>query len=127
MSKVPARSLGGLMFVALLSGSSPLLAAGDEALGLAYHEAHVGLGVASAGVGLSGRRANLPTVPTSSANLVLDSLPAGAVIEQAFLYWSILGTGDDTLSIDGQPVKGQLIGTAANTCWEVPTVGAKNL
>ena len=63
------------------------LADGDEDHGLSYRHAGTGLGLATTAVGLAGRREVGGDVPTASAKLVLGTVPAGAAVERAFLYW----------------------------------------
>jgi MYXO-CTERM domain-containing protein len=93
---------------------------GNEALGLSYHETAIGLGLASAGIGLAGRRDGVQTpAPIASAELELAGIPAGAAIEQAFLYWVNFGAADASMSFEGHAVSGELIGTSADTCWKL--------
>ncbi len=114
LAGVAARSC----FVALLGGPALALADGDESHGLSYRDSGPGLGLATTGVGLAGRRDVSADVPSLKANLVLTTVPAGATVERAFLYWVTYGAGDATVSLQGDSVTGALAGTSANTCWE---------
>src|SRR5690606_9917921 len=92
---------------------------GNEAHSERYRETATGLHIASAGVGLAGRRElGAPAVPTVSATIELETVPAGAIIEAAYLYWAVYGTeGDAELTLNGSNVTGTLIGTSDGTCW----------
>jgi len=62
-----------------------------------------GTGFAEGGVGMVG---------TDSGTLNID-VPAGATVEQVFLYWlggTTAADGDDEIVVDGNPVTGALIG-----------------
>lgn len=97
---------------------APGLAEADGVLTEMVREEGVGVGLATAGVGLAGRREAGADVPTSSTTLSLTTVPAGSDIRAAYLYWVIYGDPtDDTLSFDGTSVTGTLIGTSAGTCW----------
>lgn len=66
----------------------------------------------AAGVGLRG---------TSSGNITLTGVPAGATIQNAYLYWGMLDDGEESslsnLNLNGQPVLGTRIGHGPDTCW----------
>src|SRR5712692_8472867 len=66
----------------------------------------------ASGVGLRG---------TTGGNITLSGIPAGATIQNAYLYWGMLDDGEDAslrnLSFNGTPVLGTRIGTGPDTCW----------
>jgi MYXO-CTERM domain-containing protein len=110
--------LFGSMFVACaLPGRA--YADGDGMLGPTLLESGAGYGLASAGVGLSGRRApDSTSAPIASGTLELHGIPAAADIRHAYLYWVIYGGPDDaTVSLDGESVTGEVIGRDGSTCW----------
>lgn len=72
-----------------------------------------GGGIAAAGVGLAGRG----TGPITTADIVLTSVPVGATIVSATLYWMTIGGGQDTITLDGTGVTGALVGQIGDTCW----------
>jgi hypothetical protein len=59
--------------------------------------------------GVSGRDGT----PDTSATLTLETLPAGAVIEHAWLYWQTTTAPDPDLVFAGTPVTGTQIGSAS--------------
>ena len=67
-------------------------------------------GVTAAGVGLRG---------SGTGSISVSGIPAGATVEQALLYWATIGTNGIYTSptLAGVPVAGQLLATAADTCW----------
>jgi len=86
-------------------GSNPYLRGkdGTEALGPPSIAIAAGSGLAEGGVGMVG---------VDTGQLDVD-VPAGAQINQVLLYWagaSTDGNGDDTITLDGNPVTGDLIG-----------------
>ena len=87
---------------------------GDEDLGQIYAEQVAGGGVATAGVGLSGR---FDGVRNMTGTLVLTDVPTGASIEQAWLYWSTWLEADNDPTFAGQALTGTQIGTSADTGW----------
>lgn len=113
-------AVGALLFgLSCASGPAVARADGDEALGLTLIETGTGYGLASAGVGLSGRR-EMPSMSMAipSGTLALRGVPAGAEVRRAYLYWAIFGTPDDpTVTLDGTSVTGAVIGRGADTCW----------
>jgi hypothetical protein len=109
--------LGVLLLSAVLGAPTVARADGNEALTLTYHRIKTGLGVASTGVGLAGRRAGFPSVPLTTAELELEGVPAGATIERAYLYWATFGEPDAQVSFENNATTGTLIGTSGNTCW----------
>lgn len=112
----------GLLFLsAVLGAPTAARADGNQALALTYHRIKTGLGVASTGVGLAGRRPGFPPEPLTTAELELEGVPTGATIERAYLYWATFGEPDAELSFEGNATTGTLIGSSANTCWgELP-------
>lgn len=117
---VVRRSLAFCTLLGFGTAALPARADGNEALGLTYHETATGLGLASAGVGLAGRRDGVQApAPITSAELELKGIPASATIEQAFLYWVNFGAADPSVTFEGQAVSGDLIGTSADTCWNL--------
>lgn len=113
-----------VMVVGALSSSAwagVARADGDEQHGETYRRTGRGVGVATAGVGLSGRRPGMPAEPVTSGDLVIDDVPDGATVVQAYLYWMIYSTeSDDIVSLGGTEVSAPIIGTSADTCWEAP-------
>lgn len=94
---------------------------GDATHGQSFLEQRTGLGIASVGVGLGGRRLSGADVTVTEGTLVLSTLPAGASVVTAYLYWVVYGSvGDDTLNfgVSATPLVGTLIGTSAHTCWD---------
>lgn len=91
---------------------------GDGTLGLRTDERGIGVGLATAGVGLSGRRESGPDAPVTEGTISLTTIPAGATILSADLYWVVYGSpADATVTLDGTAITGTLIGTSAWTCW----------
>lgn len=105
---------------AIWLGSASIAAAdGDRALGPTLYERAIGLRLATAGVGLSGRLEDLTVAPITSATITLEGIPGEAEIRRAYLYWQIYGTEHDTsIELDGTPVTGVVIGTGGGTCWD---------
>lgn len=59
---------------------------------------------------------------SSASGTINISLPAGATIQKAFLYWSIMQSGTPSpalfnVTFNGNPVVGALVGTAGDPCW----------
>jgi hypothetical protein len=68
--------------------------------------------VISAGVGLRGTGEGVINLPT---------IPGGASVVRAFLYWSTLGTGIfQEITFAGETVAGVIAGHSRNPCWEPP-------
>lgn len=90
-----------------LAESSPL--DGDNTLERSFRTTLQG-DVVSEGVGLSG---------LGEGNITIDSVPAGANVSKAFLYWATTGSANTFTSptLDGIPVDGELIGVSGDTCW----------
>lgn len=107
------RIMRGALCVAVLL---PLLSAvtvfaeGDERIGTAQVELATATGVATGGTSLR----------TQPATLAVD-VPAGATVEQVLVHWVGLhkktDSGDRTLSLDGVPVTGKLIGGPVLYSW----------
>ena len=85
----------------------------------------VGGGLASAGVGWAGRCQDATSCAApfgetkSTAAIVLTGIPAGATIVKAFAYWGVIGQPQPTITIDGIPFTGTLVGTTPDTCWSI--------
>jgi hypothetical protein len=87
--------------------SAKLMAEGTETLGPALIPIRAGSGILAAGTGL-----------VSQPGEIKINIPAGAAIKQVLLYWEgqmensvfVAIPGDDTISVNGYPVTGQLIG-----------------
>jgi hypothetical protein len=66
----------------------------------------------AAGVGLRG---------TTSGNITISAVPAGALIQNAYLYWGMLDNGEESslanLNFNGTPILGTRIGHGPDTCW----------
>ncbi|MCP4869154.1 MAG: hypothetical protein GY898_10605, partial [Proteobacteria bacterium] len=90
------------------------LANGDEELNESFVFDGVGVGVTSQGVGTASRDGG-----SGSGTIEITEVPVGATILASYLYWSNTGSsgGDDTATLDGNPVTGSLIGTGGGTCW----------
>jgi len=58
---------------------------------------------------------------TTGGNITLSGIPAGATIQNAYLYWGMLDNGEEAslanLSFNGTPVLGTRIGRGPDTCW----------
>jgi len=106
----------------LLALAPPISASadGDGALNSTLFETGEGYGLVSAGVGLSGRReAAGAGAAVTSGTIALTSIPVGAAIRHAYLYWVIYGSAlDTTVTLDGTTVTGTVIGTDGPTCWD---------
>lgn len=86
-----------------VTGSGDLAKDGTEVLGPPSMPIAEGSGFANGGVGMVGIETGQLTV----------EVPAGAQVVQAILYWaggSSYEMGDDTISLDGQMITGELIG-----------------
>jgi hypothetical protein len=83
---------------------------GDNTLERSYRIVIQG-DVTTAGVGLSG---------TGEGDIVINDLPSGAHVREAFLYWATIGSANTFTSptLNGNSVDGSLIGRSANTCWD---------
>ncbi len=75
-----------------------------------------GLGLTSAGVGLSTRGSG---AVVTSGNIVVTGIPAGAAVKRAVLYWMTIGSEspDTTVDLDGSALSGTLINFGDDTCW----------
>ena len=58
---------------------------------------------------------------TTGGNITLSNIPAGASIQNAYLYWGMLDSGEDAslanLNFNGTPLLGTRIGKGPDTCW----------
>ena len=72
--------------------------------------------IASVGAGFAGR---FTGQARPQLDLVLAGVPQGAAIQQAFLYWTVIGAPFETLTLDGAPVTGTEIGRTGDTCWNI--------
>jgi hypothetical protein len=89
----------------------PVMANGNDRLGASVHYEIRGE-VTASGVGLRG---------IGAGNIVLNTVPPGASVYRAFLYWATLGSVNTYTSptLNGALVQGQLIGTSGDTCWGI--------
>jgi hypothetical protein len=66
----------------------------------------------ASGVGLRG---------TTGGNITISGIPAGATIQNAYLYWGMLDDGEDAslanLTFNSTPILGTRIGHGPDTCW----------
>lgn len=117
MTRLALLTITSLLFV---MPSAVARADGDGVHAQIFNDTRAGLGLASVGVGLAGRRESGVASPSTQAELVLSSIPAGAHVVVAYLYWAVYGSvGDDTLEFGLAPttLTGTLIGSSAHTCW----------
>lgn len=103
----------------LLLAASLLLPAGSQAvvvgsLAARFDDTYRGGGVVVAGASLSGRSDG---VANTTASITIAGIPAGAVVQRAFLYWAISGGLDTSATINGFAVTGANILVAGATCW----------
>lgn len=93
----------------ILSVSSPAPEESENELAL-YEEFELFGDVTTSGVGLRGR---------GEASLRVSGIPAGAEVEQAYLYWATLGSSSRFISplLNNVPVEGEHIATSDDTCW----------
>lgn len=110
------RGIGHLIALLVLGASGPAYADGNEDLGQIYTASVAGGGVATAGVGLSGR---FDGIRNMSGTLTLTDVPTGASIERAWLYWSTWLAPDNDPTFAGQALTGVQIGASADTGWGV--------
>lgn len=104
--KLPAKSMVLVFIVALGLGGLAVTDAradGTETLGPPSVAIEPGTGFVAAGTGMVAQPGSID----------LD-VPAGVTVKQVLLYWNAFNTvptpGDDTLSVNGTPVTGSLIG-----------------
>lgn len=86
-----------------------------------FDDTYRGGGVVVAGASLSGRSDG---VANSNAAITVTGIPAGAIVQRAFLYWAVSGGLDTTASINGVAVTGANILIAGATCWGTGIVSA---
>jgi subtilisin family serine protease len=83
--------------------------------------------LASAGVGLA-RRTNgnqNPVSPAPSRTIVLNGIPANAVVTSAYLVWQTVGGPDRTAIFKGSSRTGRLVGASGQfSCWNTNDGGA---
>lgn len=103
-----------VLLFALLALPAVAQAVVTGALAARFDDTFRGGGVAVAGASLSGR---LDGVANNSAAITIAGIPAGAIVQRAFLYWAISGGSDTTATIDGFAVTGANILIAGETCW----------
>ena len=86
-----------------------------------------GGGVASAGVGLArrtGGNQNPGSGPVTES-LSLTGIPAGGVVQDAYLFWQSVGGPDATATFNGVSRTGTLVGGSGQfTCWNTNNGGA---
>lgn len=87
---------------------------GSEVLGQSLHEFVIGGGVVSEGVGLSGRTMSPPR-RGQPGEITISTVPAGASVVKALLYWVVLGGPDWTATFQGQQIEGQEIGVSVDS------------
>jgi subtilisin family serine protease len=78
-------------------------------------------GVASEGVSLA-TRAGAPSTGTITLS-GLPTVPNGAIVQHAALYWMTIGGPDDTAVFNGVSRTGTLVGASKDTCWNVNQLG----
>ncbi len=117
MTALGRGAIPGIVLLSLAL-STTVWADGDEDLATIYLADVAGGGVATTGVGLSGRYDGIRNM---SGTLILTGIPAGANVERAWLYWSTWLAPDDDPVFAGQALIGTLIGVSADTGW---TAGA---
>lgn len=88
------------------------VADGNDSLNESFRVSLRGGGIASEGAGLS-----MHTGGPASATIQLSSVPAGATVHHARLYWAVLAGDDAQVQFAGQSVTGQMIGRSPETCW----------
>ncbi len=76
----------------------------------------VGGNIASAGAGFAGRGTGI-AVP--QVDITIAGIPATASVLNTYLYWTVIGTPYDTVTLNGTTVTGTLIGTTGDTCWGI--------
>lgn len=86
-----------------------------------FDDTYRGGGVVVAGASLSGRSDG---VANTNASIAVTGIPAGAVVQRAFLYWAVSGGLDTTATINGVAVTGANILIAGETCWGTAIVSA---
>ncbi len=91
---------------------------GDDDLGESDRRTLRGGGVATDGAGFSMRADG---VRNTSETLQITSIPGGATVEAAWLYWATWNGTDDALTFEGAAVAGTLIGTSPTTLWQPPS------
>ena len=73
------------------------------------------------GVGLRGGTAPSFGPSPSSAPINISTVPGGATVVRALLYWGMLDNGFESslgrLSLNGTPVEGALLASGPDTCW----------
>lgn len=104
---------------AIVGAGLPAYADGDEDLGPTYTQVVPGGGVATAGVGLSGR---FDGVRNDTGDLVVVDVPPSATVVQAWLYWAVWDGMDDDPTLAGTTLTGTHIGTSADTLWRASAV-----
>lgn len=66
----------------------------------------------AAGVGLRG---------ATGGNITITGVPAGAIVQNAYLYWGMLDNGEDAalanMNFNSTPILGTRIGRGPDTCW----------
>ncbi len=76
----------------------------------------IGGNIAAAGSAWSGRESG---IIKTQADIVISTIPANAVVDRAFLYWTTIGTPFPTVTLNGTTVQGTEIGQAQDTCWGI--------
>jgi MYXO-CTERM domain-containing protein len=118
MRDIVARGALIIGWLVALAAPRAAHADGDAMLGPTLLESGAGYGLASAGVGLSGRRTvDTTSMAVTTGTIELRGVPAGAEIRHAFLYWVVYGPGGESIVLDGETVAGAEIGRDVHTCW----------
>ena len=55
----------------------------------------------------------------------LPTVPNGAIVQHAALYWMTIGGPDDTAVFNGVSRTGTLVGASKDTCWNINQLGAQ--
>ena len=101
------RAILGLCFLPAL-----VYANGNNTHSTIFDQELVGGGIVSDGYGFAQRFG-----ATGFGTIVINQVPVGAQVVQAYLYWVMVAGYDDTVEINGDIYTGTLIGTTWDTCW----------
>jgi hypothetical protein len=104
--------------IRVLAASADLAHTGFKSL--VFFGPLAGLNVASNGVGLARRTVATPNPATGprSGTIAITGIPAGAVIQDAYLIWQVLGAPDPVVTFKGVSRTGLLVGASGSfNCW----------